>query len=1048
MILGIVMCLFSYSQGKITVVGSVLDSTRVPLMGVTVSDNSTKTALTATDVNGRFVLDVASGTTLSFSFVGFVSQTLLVSGKPDTATIIVLKNAAINAGEEVVVTSFGQKKMREAVTGSVTTVKPENLRIPSSNLTNALAGQVAGIVAYQPNGQPGYDNSEFFIRGVTTFGYASSPLIIIDNMESSATDLARLQVDDIESFSILKDAGATALYGARGANGVILVSTKKGREGKPNFYMKLENSISAPTQRLKIADPVAFMQGYNEATTTRNPTAGDYYTADKIYFTRQTMQGAPDGNPYVYPANDWLSMLFKNRTNNQRANLNISGGGGVATYFISGSYNLDNGILKVSPVNNFNNNVKLQNYQLRTNIDVNVTKSTKLSLLMNGIFDDYNGPLTSNANGTTDMWALAMRTDPVGFPAYYAPDSANAYTQHVLFGNTAELGVNPYAQLLRGYTQTVNSTINVQLSLNQDLKFITPGLKFSGNLQLRRTSGTSTTRQYRPFYYTVLPNNYNPLTQVYQLSWLNASPGAATEYLDYARSGSDVNAVSNLQAFLNYDRTFGNLHTVSGRVIAWKQQTISNKGADLTLQSSLPFRNLVYSGGLAYTYDKRYTATFDFGYNGSERFSENNRFGFFPTAGAAWIVSNEKFWDGSAIAAVVSKLKLRGSYGVVGNDNISGSRFFYLSGVNLNGGNGASFGATNGYSRPGVTISNYPNPFVTWERSYQTNLAAELTLFHSLNIVAEIYQQKRENIYQNRLPIATMGLEAAVGANLGKTESKGLDLQLDYSKTISNDVTISARGNLTYTQGKYSYFEEPAYPGQPWRRRTGSLLGQQMGYIAERLFVDEAEVANSPAQFPGTMGGDIKYRDVNSDGLINTADMVPIGNPVTPQITYGFGPSARIKDFDIAFFFQGTGKRSFFIDPYIVSPFLTGSVNTNKNLLLQDFADNHWSESSRNLYALYPRYVTSSTQLLNNGQTSTWWMRDGSFVRLKSIELGYSLRQNLLQKYRIKSFRIYASGLNLFLFSKFKTWDIEQAGNGFAYPIQKTFNIGIQTSIN
>jgi TonB-linked SusC/RagA family outer membrane protein len=1046
-LLGFCLSITLFAQTKITVVGTVTDSTNAPLQGITLTVQGNEKSGTTSDVNGRFVLDVPVGSTIIFSSVTYNNYLYQVPASVPANLKIILTLKKISSEDEVIITAYGEKKLRESVTGSVTTVKPENLRIPSSNLTAALGGQIAGIIAYQPNGQPGYDNAQFFIRGVTTFGYSSSPLILIDNLESSSTDLARLQVDDIESFSLLKDASATALYGSRGANGVILVSTKRGKQGTPTVSVRVENSTASPTKNLDIADPITFMNMYNEASVTRDPYAGAYYTADKIYFTQQTMNKAPGYNPYVFPANDWKNLLFKKYTNNQRANLNINGGGNLARYFVSGSYSLDNGILKVDPMNNFNNNVKLQSYQLRSNIDIDLTKTTLLSALIGGLFDQYNGPITSDPSGSSDLWNIMMHTDPVAFPAYFLPDAANQYTQHILFGNTTGgLSTNPYANLMKGYYQYFRSTINAQLNLSQDLRMLLKGLKFSGMISTTRFANYNITRNYNPYYYAV--QNYDIVANTYTLQWLNSTPGDATEYLGYSRSANTVTSKVYMQGVLSYDNTFGK-NTVSSKLIGSRQERIDGTAGDGSLQGTLPFRNLNFSGSLSYTYDKKYITDFSFGYNGSERFSANNRFGFFPTVSAAWVVSREKFWKEFFLGNIFTSFKLRGSYGSVGNDNISATRFFYLSNVNLSGGSGASFGVGNGYSRSGVTILNYPNPMVTWERSTQTNLATEFTVLNDLKIVAEVYKQKRKNIYQSRLPISSMGLEASIGANIGKAESKGLDLSMDYSKQLNKDVLISGRGNLTFTQSKYLYYEEPDYPGEPWRRKTGSLIGQQSGYIAERLFVDDEEVANSPTQFAGTKGGDIKYRDVNGDGQITTADMVPIGNPTTPQITYGFGLSSRIKQFDIAFFFQGNGKTSFFINASSVSPFLgNASQSASKTLLLQAFANDHWSESNRDLYALYPRFGTSSNQITNNLQPSTWWMRNGAFLRLKSVELGYSLSPRMLSKIRIKSFRLYASGMNLYTFSKFKLWDVEQGGKGFAYPIQKTLNIGAQISIN
>lgn len=1062
---------------KVSIIGTVRDTTSKILSGVSVTVPGTKIG-TFTDDNGKYVLDVPVSSSLVFSFVGYESDTVLFNGSTTNVSVM-LHPAIITAANEVIVTAFGQRRSKESVTGAITTVKPEDLKIPSSNLTNALAGAVPGIIAYQTNGQPGFNNSQFFVRGVATFGYSSSPLILIDNIESSSTDLANLQVDDIASFSLLKDASATALYGARGANGVLLISTKRGSDSRAKIYGKFENSISQPTKNLSLVDPVTYENLYNEAVLARDPTAAgdDLFDADKIYNTQQTLTHAEGSNSYVYPAVNWLDMLFKNHTSNQRANVSVRGGGQVATYFVSGSYNLDNGILKVSPVNNFNNNVKLQNSQFRSNIDINITKTTKLSLLLSGNFNDYNGPITSDPSGSSDLWEKIMYASPVLFPAYYAPDSANMLTNHILFGNNdgyrnstgaVTLYDNPYADLLRGYSQYSQSTMNAQINLDQKLDFITKGLGFQGMFYTQRYSTFTATRQYNPYYYQT--NTYDRFSNTYTLRWLNNQVSDnATSYLDYNATTPSVYTQINFQGMLTYDRAFGK-HKVSATVIEQRQQRlnsgVSADGVNTLLQLSLPYRNMNSSARVSYTYDNRYIIEPSIAYNGSERFASGHRFGFFPTIGAAWNVSNEKFWKGK-IGDIITRLKFRGSYGKVGFDDISSARFFYLSSVNLNGGAGATFGV-NGISTQtlnGVSISNYANPDVTWEVSKQADIGMDVSFFNSLNLTVDIYKNNRSDIYQNRIDIPTLGLETAniaantsgVGANLGTATQKGMEIQLDYSKSLGRDWSFAARGNFTLAESRYGKYEEPDYP-YPWMYRSGTLIGQTFGYVAQRLFVDDAEVANSPTQQfkyngvagNGVIGGDIKYKDINNDGQINSLDQVPLGYPTVPEITYGFGGSVRYKSFDLSFFFQGNARVSFFIDPSTVSPFIqakdpnTGAFVTATNAqVLTEFANNHYSTQNQNLYAEYPRLGTTVADMVNNLQTSSWWMRNGAFLRLKQLELGYTLPAKLLKSLHMSDCRFYFSGMNLLTFSKFKMWDVEQGGSGFAYPIQKVYNVGV-----
>ncbi|RZK25791.1 MAG: TonB-dependent receptor [Flavobacterium sp.] len=1040
---------------KLTVIGTVVDSSGqgVPAASVT-SDNKSKVG-TQTDINGKFILEVQLGAIIKIRSIGFIEKTVLVTAT--TKSISILLEEDKTGLNEVVITALGQTQKKEAIVGAVTSVRPGDLKIPASNLTNALAGKVSGIIGFQPSGQPGQDNSNFFIRGVTTFGYRKEPLILIDNVEMTPSDLARLQVDDIESFSVLKDASATALYGARGGNGVILVKTKEGKVGKAQISVRFENSISESANTLELADPITYMNLFNEATITRNPLMPRPYSANKILNTEATLKGAPGSNPYMYPAVDWLDMLFKKRTNTERTNINVSGGGGVARYYIAGSFANDNGILKEDSRNNNNSNVNFKNYQLRSNININLTESTELVVRLSGNFNEYKGPMTSDASFSTDLFNLATHTSPVDFPAYYLPDAANINTKHILFGNEPEgvtknlRFVNPYAQLLRGNKNFSESRMLAQFELNQGLGFLTEGLNFRSIFSTNRYARFESTLAYAPFYYNV--SNYDRLTNEYTLNWINSDPDQAREYLQYY--GNDANNVNKqntflyMQGSLDYNKGFGKGHNISAALVGTMQQLLDgtpNSEYNSILFNSLPFRNMTLAGRATYSYNSKYYLEFNFGQNGSERFADNNRYGFFPTIGASWIVSSEKFYGN--IANVIDRFKLRASYGLVGNDAISNRRFFYLSEVNLNnGGNGASFGTNNTYSRDGVSINKYENRDVSWEVSRQLNLGAELTFLKDFRIIGEVFRNIKSDILQTRSDIpTTMGLEAGIDANIGKVESEGFELSIDGRRTINNNLWISTMGNITLAKNKFLQYEEPTY-NEAYRYTVGQPLDRTRGFIAERLFVDDNEARNSPSQIFSTggfapMGGDIKYRDLNGDGVINFEDQTFIGYPTVPQIVYGFGLSSGFKGFDLSVFFQGQARVSFMIDPARTSPFIQSpdAYYTGNTQLIKDYADNHWSENNQDLYALYPRLGINGAQIENNRQSSTWWLRDGSFLRLKSLEFGYSVPEKLLSRVKIKKMRIYFNGLNLLTWSPFDMWDPELRGTGFNYPIQKVFN--------
>ena len=1008
---------------QVSVTGKVVEAgTGEPLPGVSIMVDKSTRGVT-TDIDGTFEIRALPTDKLIFSFIGMENQTIVVGNKTYVEIELSPKSDEL---EEVTVVAFGKQK-KESVIGAISTVNPKDLKVPSSNLTTALAGNMAGVIAYQRSGEPGQDNADFFVRGITTFGTNTHPLILIDGVELTSTDLARLRPDDIESFSILKDATATALYGARGANGVILVTTKQGTVGPAKISFRIENSLSAPTQTVDVADPVTYMRMHNEAILTRDPLGIIEYPQEKIEMTEAGKY------PLIYPANNWKEMLFKENTMNQRVNLNVSGGGGVARYYVAGSFNRDNGILKVDKRNNFNNNIAINNYDLRTNVNINVTKTTELITRLSANFEEYKGPL----RGGADMYNLMIHSNPVLFPAYYPADEDFQYAQHILFGNYNNSKINPYAEMVRGYKEKSRSQILAQVELKQDLAFITEGLTARGMLNVSRLSQFAVNRSYNPFYYEI--SRYNRLTGDYKL----IETRIGTEYLGYGELPDEREQSSSFyfEGSVNHARTFGK-HSISSLLVFQARQTlVANAGS---LQLSLPSRNLGLSGRATYSYDSRYFAEFNFGYNGSERFDKNNRFGFFPSAGGAWLISNEDFW--ADIKPVVNNLKLRYSYGLIGNDQIGTAydRFFYLSEVNMeDGGRAATFGTEYNTRYNGITINRYANPFISWEKSYKQNFALELGLFDQLSVIAEYFTEKRDNILMTRSSIPnTMGLTATPRANVGEASGKGVDIMLEYQKSWNKDFWTSARANFTYATSRFDVYEEPEYK-EPWRSRVGLSLNQATGYIAERLFVDDEEAASSPPQYIGTSeygGGDIKYLDVNRDGKVTEADRVPIGYPVVPEIIYGFGVSTGYKGFDLSLFFQGSARQSFWINAAGTAPFI------NDTQVLKAYADSYWSEENQNVYALWPRL--STTWNSNNFASSTWFMRDASFLRLKQMEFGYTIPKRYTEKIKMNNLRFYVSGTNLLLFSKFKMWDVEMAGNGLGYPNQRVINFGLNFTFN
>lgn len=1014
---------------KIIVKGSVVDESGGVIPGASITIVGS-TGGVITDQMGRFSIEVKPTDQLLVSFVGLETQKVDVNNQ---STLKIILKEKVDELEEVTVVAFAKQK-KESVLASIETVKPSELKVPSSNLTTALAGRMSGLISYQRSGEPGEDNASFFVRGVTSFSYARGPLILIDGIEMNSSDLARLQTDDIASFSIMKDAAATALYGARGANGVIMVTTKEGREGKATISFRYETALSQPTQVVQLADPITYMKLNNEAVKTRNPLTTIPYSLEKIENTERGM------NPLIYPATDWYSTLFKEAAVNNRANFNVSGGGKVARYYIAATYNRDNGILNVDKLNNFNNNIDLKKYLLRSNVNINITPTTEAVVRLHGAFDDYTGPI----DGGSQLYQKVMRTDPVLFPAYYPATDETSYIKHIMFGNYDDGSyINPYADMVKGYRNYSKSVMLAQFEIKQKLDFITEGLSIRGLFNTNRYSYFSVSRYYNPFYY--VPTGYDKQSNTFHL--YNINPTTGTEYLNYNEGAKEITTSTYGEVAVNYDRTFNDKHGISGLLVSTMRNYQTANAGSLSL--SLPSRNLGVSGRFTYSYDTKYFTEFNFGYNGSERFAENERFGFFPSVGLGWIVSKEPFWP-VGIVNIVNNLKLKGTYGWVGNDAIGSAndRFFYLSEVNMNNsGRGYVFGEDFGYSLTGVSISRYANEFITWEISNKLNLGAEIGLFNKFELMIDLYREYRKNILMSRSNIpTTMGLQSIPASNIGEASARGIDLSLDYNHSFNKDWWITGRLNFTYATSRFEVYEDVDNTDTPWLEHVGQPVSQRWGYVAERLFIDEYDVANSPKQtFSDYSGGDIKYKDINNDGIITTLDKVPIGFPTEPEIVYGFGFSTGYKGIDLSCFFQGLARESFWIDPTSTSPFVdvdNSSSVTSKNALLEVYANNHWTETSKDIYALWPRLTP--IVLENNTQPSTWFMRDGSFLRLKSLEIGYSVPKKIIEKYKMNVLRIYASGTNLLTISNFKLWDPEMAGDGLGYPVQRVINVGFQ----
>lgn len=1005
------------SDKALTLSGTVISSAdNQPIVGANIFVEGT-TIGTTSDIHGNYTLSVPPATkTVTVSFLGYDTKKIAVKDI-HLFKLVTLADAS-NKLEDVVVVGFGVQK-KESLVGAVQSVKPSDLQTSSSNLSTSFSGKIAGVIAVQKSGEPGADGASFWIRGISTFGSGQSPLLILDGVEITNQMLNNIPPETIESFSVLKDATATALYGSRGANGVMIITTKSGRDSeKMTINLRAEFGASAPTRVPEVADGITYMETFNKARTTRGEQP--YYSKEKIMGTKLGL------DPYVYPNVDWYDMLFKDCTFNQNFNFNMTGGAKKIDYFLNASVYNENGIMRKPEASKFDTNINAQKYLFQANVSADATKTTRVSLKMNTQLHYRHAPIQS----VSDLFAYAMTGMPCEFPATLPGESSDTF---VRFGtnNAWNSGffTNPYAQLCRGYGDQFRGHFTSALTVNQNLDFITKGLSATGMATFYNRVYSAVYRSFTPFMYQL--TDYN-IDEAGNYSYTSNSTNTGTTYLGTTR-GKDGYRELAFQAKIDYSRTFGK-HDV-GATIVYLQKERNMNISDEQEYAALPYRQQGLAGRVTYGFDKRYLFEANFGYNGSENFAAGKRFGFFPSVALGWVISNEPFWKG--IKEKVNLFKIRASYGLVGNDVISkeyADRFPYLTTVDMGQGYDVYIG--NNFERKyGPILSVYGNPNATWEESRKLDIGVEIGLFDSLNIIFDWFKEKRSGIFMQRTSLpSSFGMSGITPwANIGKVDNSGVDISVDYNKAFSKDLILSLRGTFTYAHNEIVEMDEPKYKWA-YQYKAGHPINSIQCLIADGLFRDEEDIANSPSQdiyattYP-IRPGDVKYRDLNGDKIIDDNDMCWTGNPTVPEIIYGFGFSLKYKGFDCSAFFQGQGKVSIIM--YNYHPFATAA--TPGSGLMQWIADEHWSEDDPNPKALYPRL--SPLWNNNNTKSSTLYVRNGKMLRLKTAEIGYTY----------KKMRVYVSGTNLLTFAPFKYWDPEKgSGNGLGYPLQRTYNLGFQ----
>lgn len=992
--------------------GVVLNEGGEPLVGVMVTVAETG-AGSITDVEGYFQVAAGEGQTMRFAYLGYETVERPVPASDQRFRVVMIEQ--VERMDEVVVVGMGSQR-RASVVGSVSNIQMSQLKIPNRSLSNSFAGRLAGVVAVQRSGEPGYDNSNFWIRGISTFGSNRTPLILVDGVERSDA-MNNLDPEEIESVSILKDASATAVYGVRAANGVVLVTTRKGvARDKASVELKMEYGVSQLTRMPKLLDGVSYMQLYNEAAGT------DIFSAEKIEATRLGT------DPYLNPNVNWFDEIFKKNSNNKNVSINVNGGGQTARYFVSFGYMDENGNFRDNPANDYRSNISYQRYNFRTNVDVSLTSSTRLDVEVGGHLVDSHYPGT----GTASLFDLAYMANPVNVPVNFPTGELDTAgnMRYVWAGNNSASNRNPAERLLgSGFSTEFRNQFMGQMRLTQDFDKWVEGLSANVAFAFDAYNQTNIQRHKSESYYLANGRDEEGNLQLIQQTQGN-------EFLGYGRSLSSNRAIE-LKAQLNYDRVLADVHRFGAMAMFYRRDY--RDGNAETAINSLPYRKQGIAFRATYSYDDRYFAEFNMGYNGSENFAPSKRYGFFPAGAVGYMLSNEKFWKEGRISNVISMLKLRGSVGLVGaEDLVNGARYGYLTVVG-DGLGGYNFGINNsGFA--GTGEDQLGAEALTWETGLKSNIGVQIDFFRGMvSLEVDAFHENRRNILVQRSTLpGVVGIETAPYANMGRMENKGIEGTLEMNRNIGK-LQYRLYANATYNKNKILERDE-AKMAFDYLNSTGKPLGQQMGLISLGYFRDADDVAGSPAQKFGTYGpGDVKYMDVNGDGSVDTYDRVPIGFSDVPELTYGFGVQLMYGGFDLGLFFRGQSRVSYMLGGEGFIPFKEGG--SRGNLFVE--ALDRWTPENPDQNAFYPRlHITPSN---NNYEASTKWLYNGRFLRLADVEFGYSLPKRWLEPINIQGLRVYFHGSNMALFSPFKMWDPEIGkGRGDAYPLQRKFNFGLR----
>ncbi|MDR1808934.1 MAG: TonB-dependent receptor [Prevotella sp.] len=1025
------------AQNSQRIVGQVKDSSGETLVGVSVMQKGA-TVGTVTDIDGNYMISTPKTATLVFSYLGFQTQEVAVNGR---ATVDVVMKESANTLEEVVISvGYGTQRKMTSIGAQSGIMNVAELKTPVANLTNVITGRISGIIGMQRSGDPGNDNADLWIRGISTFTNAS-PLVLVDGVER---DMANINPEDIESFQILKDASATAVYGVKGANGVIMITTKQGTKGKPKVRVEYNFGIKDFTKTPEIADGVTYMQMANEALVTRGEMP--LYSEERI---RKTYTGE---DPVLYPNVKWMDEIFQDFGTTQNVNVSVNGGSEFAQYYVSVGYLDETGMYKITPIGNstrvHDGSVKYNRYNFTSNLTMQITRTTEAKLGLKGYQSTRTGPHYSAA----EIFQECLDTYPIYYPAeFYDGDKLPFMTsgggmQHP-YGMLTQYGIR---------TEEKNQTY-ADLRLTQNLDVITKGLSLRGLFSFDNYGYHRIKRYRTPKTYYATGRNDDG-----SLALLSTDNGNGVDYLSTFEVANEGNRRYYLEGAVNYERNFDNGNHRVSALLLYNQSDYAVLH-ETTLVAAQPYRSQGLAGRATYSYFDRYLFEANFGYNGSENFHPDKRFGFFPSVGLGWVASNETFWSG--VKKIIPFFKIRATWGQSGNDKLDSSRRFAYYDTVGSGNGGYSFGtAAKDVAYSGQAIEDYAVN-ITWETSTKSNLGIDMRLLDETLIVQfDVFKDRRENIFLQRAAVPdAIGLRKQDWGNLGIIDNWGHEASIDFNKQFG-DWFVGIRGNYTFNQSKIIEDDSPSKP-YPWLETRGLTRYNRFGFVFEDFYTDaeiqtlrdefnlpdEQRTLARPTDFDPAktnyLAGDLKYKDLNGDKIIDNYDRKAIGRDQVPQLVYGFGSTLAWKGWSLGIFFQGVALCDFTLmnkDSEWLIPFKKGQTNGN---VYSDITS-RWTPENQGYIdgerVRYPR-LNYAGAINQNYEMSTFWLQSGAFLRLKTLDFGYTLPNELTKKVGINNCRFYFLGTNLLTFTEFTRYDVELGGSSDAigkYPNTRTFSLG------